>query len=386
MEMKIKVSRSQLYEKVWSTPMLQLGEEYGISDVGLAKLCKKHNIPRPPRGYWAKKQAGQKPMKVQLPKSNGDTAIYLNDPESVRSIPKVAKAKLDKPEPKIQVKETLHGCLDLIREAREELSASKKDDDGLLVSKNCPLDVSVSKQQLRRALLILDALLSELIKRGFVVSAGPKVRINDEEIGFGIYERVVAVSKPAQDQDLEGRYEFRHSRTESSRSPSGQLVFIITDSTSCWVSYGQKSWGDGKKQRLENCLNKIVAGLIAFADATQQARILEQEREEQRRVEAQQKAEDAKLRTEKRELQKAEQSRLELLLKQVENWQKSNDIRQFVQAVEKANKELGMPIDLYSELGQWLEFAAVQADRFDPMITSPPSILDEEIPDERSWY
>jgi hypothetical protein len=32
----------------------------GLSDVGLAKICDRHRVPTPPRGYWAKKEAGKK--------------------------------------------------------------------------------------------------------------------------------------------------------------------------------------------------------------------------------------------------------------------------------------------------------------------------------------
>lgn len=38
--------------------MCCLAKEYGISDVGLAKICKKLHIPVPGRGYWANKTAG----------------------------------------------------------------------------------------------------------------------------------------------------------------------------------------------------------------------------------------------------------------------------------------------------------------------------------------
>jgi len=48
------LSREELYEQVWSVPMVRLAKEYGLSDVGLAKIGKKHNIPRPPVCYWAK--------------------------------------------------------------------------------------------------------------------------------------------------------------------------------------------------------------------------------------------------------------------------------------------------------------------------------------------
>lgn len=59
-------TRDELYEEVWSKPMLTLAREYGISDVGLAKICKKMEIPRPERGYWRKIEVGRKPKKAKL--------------------------------------------------------------------------------------------------------------------------------------------------------------------------------------------------------------------------------------------------------------------------------------------------------------------------------
>jgi hypothetical protein len=47
----IRFTREQLYEKVWSKPMSSLAKEWGISDVGLAKICKRYNIPRPGMGH-----------------------------------------------------------------------------------------------------------------------------------------------------------------------------------------------------------------------------------------------------------------------------------------------------------------------------------------------
>ena len=53
---RIRLTRAELYEKVWATPMRSLAKEFGLSDVGLAKVCRKHNIPVPPVGYWRRKE------------------------------------------------------------------------------------------------------------------------------------------------------------------------------------------------------------------------------------------------------------------------------------------------------------------------------------------
>lgn len=59
----ITLSRSALYELVWTRPVTELANEFGISDVALAKRCRALKIPVPPRGHWAKVAAGQTPKR-----------------------------------------------------------------------------------------------------------------------------------------------------------------------------------------------------------------------------------------------------------------------------------------------------------------------------------
>jgi hypothetical protein len=64
----VTLSREELYEQVWSEPMWTLAARFGLSDVGLAKTCRRLMIPVPPRGYWQQKQAGQPVRPTKLPK------------------------------------------------------------------------------------------------------------------------------------------------------------------------------------------------------------------------------------------------------------------------------------------------------------------------------
>jgi len=64
---RIILHRERLYKEVWETPVSQLAPKYGVSDVGLTKMCKRMNIPVPPRGYWAKVSYGYKIKKPALP-------------------------------------------------------------------------------------------------------------------------------------------------------------------------------------------------------------------------------------------------------------------------------------------------------------------------------
>lgn len=63
-----RYDREKIYEEIWSEPIQRVAKRYDISDVGLAKVCKKLKIPRPGRGYWAIKAAGKlTPKRPPLP-------------------------------------------------------------------------------------------------------------------------------------------------------------------------------------------------------------------------------------------------------------------------------------------------------------------------------
>jgi hypothetical protein len=62
-----RVTREELHQMVWQQPMSRLAEEFGISGNGLAKVCDRLNVPYPPRGYWAKKEAGKLVVTFKLP-------------------------------------------------------------------------------------------------------------------------------------------------------------------------------------------------------------------------------------------------------------------------------------------------------------------------------
>lgn len=59
----IRLAREEVYDQVWNTLMRLLARSYGISDAGLAKVRKRHKIPRPslstgPRNKSAKRLEG----------------------------------------------------------------------------------------------------------------------------------------------------------------------------------------------------------------------------------------------------------------------------------------------------------------------------------------
>jgi len=69
--------RETLFEEVWTEPVRNVAKRYGISDVYLARVCRKLLVPLPGRGYWAKVQAGQSPSRPALSELKADEARSL---------------------------------------------------------------------------------------------------------------------------------------------------------------------------------------------------------------------------------------------------------------------------------------------------------------------
>ena len=59
--------RESLHEIVWTAPVTEVAKHLGVSDVGLAKLCRRAAIPTPARGYWARVESGQHVGSAALP-------------------------------------------------------------------------------------------------------------------------------------------------------------------------------------------------------------------------------------------------------------------------------------------------------------------------------
>lgn len=65
--MRRTIQRAELYERVWAVPISTLCQEYGLSDNGLRKVCRRLGVPVPERGYWAKLAAGKARERPKLP-------------------------------------------------------------------------------------------------------------------------------------------------------------------------------------------------------------------------------------------------------------------------------------------------------------------------------
>ena len=163
-EPKITLTREELHEKVWSTPMQKLAAEFGFSDVGLAKLCRRHQVPVPPRGYWARLQAGQKVKRTPL---RPTTHPRLDKVEIYAHETRQRSTDLEAQEiPTILVADDRPITHPIALRIERSISRSKSQAGLLLPRRGRAVPIQVTAEQLPRALRILDAVLTALEQAG----------------------------------------------------------------------------------------------------------------------------------------------------------------------------------------------------------------------------
>ena len=166
------LSREELYDEVWNTPMRHLATKYGTSDVGLAKICKRHRIPRPPQGYWIRREHGKADPRTPLPAVEGEAlqqvklAPQMAGDKQADELGGVAAERLEKN--RSVVPKNLQRPHPLVAATIRALRAEQPDREGLLWARGRNvLSVKVSISVLSRAMCIMHAFISALEKRGY---------------------------------------------------------------------------------------------------------------------------------------------------------------------------------------------------------------------------
>lgn len=84
----MRLTRIQLYAWAWTEPLSAIAEVVSWSDVGIRKVCKRHDIPTPARGYWRRAEVGLKVVATPLtnPGDDGATEIVVEDPAVIERV------------------------------------------------------------------------------------------------------------------------------------------------------------------------------------------------------------------------------------------------------------------------------------------------------------
>lgn len=388
-----QVDRETLYEEVWADPVIIVAKRYGLSDVGLAKICRKLAIPLPSRGYWAKLKAGKAMRKVPLPKLAPSKEHFI---PLVKSTPEQAEAKHAAKKLAHAAREKVRDVMvpgeltdphPLVKAAAKRLKQRDGWDDekGLHCAPSEVLNLEATRTSLDRALLIVDVLLKELGKQGITAKIDPKASqtlldVEGTLVEFSLTEYVRRSNHIATPAETKARQRYWNSpplnrAIEFPNIPrfDYHATGILTLIAGRWPS---RSWKDTERTPLEKRLGEIIAGIYTLAVKIREKNEAEARRREERRIAEErysfqvQRYED-------------ELSRFKALESDARNWKRANQLRAYVGAVERYSLENG---GLKPEEVAWLEWARAKADWIDPLILVCDPILDAPEPKKPGYW
>lgn len=364
------LTRRELYDRVWATPGLKLAKEFGISDVGLAKVCKRHRIPRPPRGYWAKLEVGKPVRRTPLPKLSDE---QLETVRVSRQRPLTEVASNDRESrPAVVVAETLESPHPLVQQTLRVLRTAKAGHDKVLRPDEVPrLDIRVSRTSLDRALRIFDAFIKswESLEGTVPIALHQYKRthqtfaaLHGDQTEVELFEEIERVqTRPDDTRNLRFR--------DFTYQPTGRLIFKMSDH-----AYGRRTrWGDGKRQRLETVLTAIVDALLADLEAKRGYRLDEE-------CVARQKETVKRVRHQAAERKAFEERRRSNLLERVKGWRQAAEIRAFLGELRRKRESGAVEVTDEPAFAEWDEWATWYADRIDPLVATPPHPVRREAP------
>lgn len=313
---EITITREELYEKVWSTPLTQLAKELKISDVGLRKKCLKSNIPLPKAGHWSKVQHGRTTKKTPLPeeKENKPITLYIRDDNGVPYDPTIDERIKIKQEITTRYEEFIKPTVKLtkphrlVQEVREHISGREANYEGHVCSDSSRyLSIAVSKQEIPQALRVFNSFIQLAEARGHIVgikNRNTAITIDGIEIKIDVRER----QKKVLDKSMSTYHDYY------TKVASGILCFRMDE-------LNKREWDDSKKS-IEEQLPAIFASLEIHAEKERQWKIEAEKQRIKREAES-------RLRQEQYEIKLSEHNKVNSLIADSNRWNKAQEIRKY---------------------------------------------------------
>ncbi|TQX88464.1 MULTISPECIES: hypothetical protein [unclassified Rhizobium] len=313
-----KLSREELHQLVWSTPVRKLADQFGLSDRGFAKICERHLVPVPGRGYWARLEAGQPVKKTPLRSvENTDLhTVYINTSartptpfiasvieearkqateRHVEAVPHPSSSQTDVPGPKPAVTEPTELSAPArsngtIKKAQKQLTNSKADEWGMISTAGIRIHVST----MDRVISFLTILVAHLDRQKI------SVLVSDDSIQLSRGEDVLRVElmearRREKHVPTPGELERKSKAQKAARGgwlfslesfwPEYDYLYLGTLSVEIqnWAEGARKKWSDGKNQKLEGLVDAIVEGVQFHFDYNKAYREKSAEKERNRR-------------------------------------------------------------------------------------------------------
>jgi hypothetical protein len=361
--------REELYERVWTTPMHRLAKEFGYSDVGLAKLCEKHNIPRPGLGYWRRLELGHKPERPPLPVVEQPTpyrieiavreTLLSGDKAAPREVPGVPVAS-DRP--------ISHAAV--VRSERLLRNAKKEENAILVPRKGTASHVRVTEAVLLRALRILDAFFVALEGRGMQIvwpneeNASLHIVCESESIGFALDEILNRKGHtPTEQEAARHKRDYWWSPPKWDYQPTGLLRISLLSSE---TTGARRTWSERKERSLETQLGAVVVGISTLVESVKKVKAERQRWHDEFEAEQKRRREEA-------ERQREFARRGEVISKAAQALHLSQLVRHLAVCLENSVQSNKLDNASVTRMRELLKWCSEYANEIDP--TCQPEVL-----------
>lgn len=375
--MREEYDRAKLLDEVWAEPVKLVAPRYGLSDVGLKKLCTRLQVPTPTRGHWAKVKAGRGiPPKPRLKDFKANPRYLLKPLVAHRPRPIEPEVVDDRLAALIAFEQDPANCIcvpargtrwhPLVAATRDAFQATYKDSRGLPLPGGKGLNIAVSPEQRPRALRIANALVRALDKRGFVLVPGEH---HLDVLMFGVCLSLSLF-------EATKRSDYVPTEVERAAKAHGGWMswprYRYTPSGRLEIRSGGGYGGsvkDGMHHLVEEQLNKLIIwmakralGIVRFREECARAEKLKQAL---RHEALGQKA-----------MQDAEKEKLEGLKTDAVRWQQAQAIRAYLLALERT---VSSRDGLTQDQQAYLAWGQAKANWLDPLVAELDPILDQDI-------
>lgn len=347
------VERTRLYRQVWSIPGSQLAILYGISDVGLAKVCKRYLIPRPPRGYWARRAAGQNVQRPPLPKASQSLrTVYLKgwnmSDETIRQF----AAGQGNPAPATASFPAGLPAHPLVAATKAQLSGLKPDHEGRLrTDPSNALNLRISPLLIDRCLVVMDMLVKRWEANGGTVRVGAGRGGENTALAIGPDEFYVEVVEAVDEsKPLTGPTRL-----------SGRLTLYVKGDDRREF---RRRWADTKTQRLERMLSPLIETLSTVLAVIKAERLdTECIQRQNEKLEARRKADATRA---SREFYWRQE-----LMELVSRWHAARQVRAYVDDLTRSVEAGRWRVNDEEAFSTWIDWARRYADSIDPILNAP---------------
>ena len=343
------LTRKELYDLLWSEPISVILTQCNLSYHDLREICKTFNIPTPQMGYWGKLKFGKPLQTTPLPDWEGEEPLITLISKKSQKTVAVETTKSSEKKKEL-VSKKLSKPHSHTKSALAILSKNgfRKNWSGdVRRSGYQSLDITVSPENIRRAIRFMDAFIKLVEERGFRFTVGSFktcVIISDQELRIRLREKLSRVI-----------IKEKGDRTEY--HPNGKLALVLEG----WY---KKIWTDGKRQ-----LEEQLSDILTYLELEGVKRRTEQEQREKRWEE------ERRIKKQKEDLlqrKKEELSRFKKLLLQSERWHKAIILQDFISEMEKKSiRNQTEP----EEFKSWLSWACKKSDWYNPFIESEDELL-----------